>query len=53
MKKAKLLAALNTFEDLVEDTYEPSELEDDEECQEWVDTHIEALEFLRKLLGDK
>jgi len=53
MNKAKLLAALDTFEDLVDDTYESDELESDDECQEWVNTHIEALEFLRKILGDK
>ena len=51
MKKADVLAALNTFEELVEDVYEPSELEDDEDCQEWVDRNIEAIEFLRKILG--
>jgi hypothetical protein len=51
MKKADLLAALDTFEELVDDTYESSELEEDEECQEWVDRHIEAIEFLRKILG--
>lgn len=52
MTKTKLLASLNTFEELVDDTYESSELEDDEECQEWVDTQHEAIEFLRKILGD-
>jgi len=51
MKKQDVLAALDTFEELVDDTYETDELESDHECQEWVDTQIEAIEFLRGILG--
>lgn len=51
MNKKAILEALNTFEELVDDTYEPSELEDDEECQEWVDKQHEAIEFLRRVVG--
>lgn len=51
MKKQDVLKALDTFEELVDDVYEPSELEEDEDCQEWVDTQHEAIEFLRKVIG--
>lgn len=51
MKKADLLAALDTFEELVDEAYEPDELESDHDCQEWNYRHIEAIEFLRKILG--
>lgn len=51
MKKADLLKALDEFEQLVEEVYEPSELEEDEDCQAYVDRNVEAIDFFRKLLG--